>query len=577
MASITDILDAAFRKAIADAFGIDADPIIAAAVNPQFGDYQSNAAMGLAKRVGESTGQKANPRQIAEQIRARLSLGDVVTDISIAGPGFINVRLNPAWLVQQANRMLLDPQLGVSRPDAVTVVIDYSAPNVAKEMHVGHLRSTIIGDCFARVLSFLGHRVVRQNHLGDWGTQFGMLIEHLTSIGADAASKLADLEGFYRESKRRFDTEPEFAERARHRVVRLQAGNAEELGLWKQIVGVTRQYIQSIYDRLGVLLTEADERGESFYNPALAGVVDELVRTGIAVLSDGAKVIYVEGYEAPLMIQKTDGGYGYGTTDLAAVRHRVGTLGSMRNIYVVGAPQHEHLTKVFRIASRANWDGGAAFEHAAFGNVLGEDGKMFKTRAGGTVKLADLLNEAEERATNLVKSKNDDAPDERKLPADALPAIARSVGIGAVKYFDLCRDRIGDYKFSFDAMLAMDGNTAPYMQYAYARVKSIFRRAGVNGTDAKVHELSEPAEVALVKHLLKFGETIDAVARELKPHFLCTYLYELAGRFSSFYEACGVLDAAEPTRMSRLALCSLTARTLSTGLDLLGIEHPEQM
>lgn len=575
MRSITASLDAAFRNAIRDAFGLDADPAIAPAANPQFGDYQCNAAMALAKRVSEATGQKTNPRQVAEQLLAKLDLGEMSAEKpGVAGPGFINVRLSPLWLAQQVNASGSDERLGVNlTASPQTVVIDYSAPNVAKEMHVGHLRSTIIGDSYARLLDFLGHTVIRQNHLGDWGTQFGMLIEHLTSTGGDASGQLADLEGFYREAKKRFDAEPGFAERARSRVVKLQSGKAEEMQLWRQIVAVTQRYIQGMYARLDVLLTPSDECGESFYNPFLSDVVRDLVGTGIAVESDGAKAVFVEGFEAPLIIQKSDGGYGYATTDLAAVRHRVGTLKADRVIYVVGLPQSQHFQQVFATARKAGWITTQSFEHAGFGSVLGDDGKIFRTRAGGTVKLADLLDEAEQRALELVTAKSPDLPEsERK-------AIAQSVGIGAVKYFDLLRDRVGDYKFSFDAMLSMDGNTAPYLQYAHARICSIFRKAGSRGQAVRggVLTMAEPSEKALAMHLLRFGETLDAVARELKPHLLCTYLYELAGRFSSFYEACPVLDSPEPIRSSRLALCDQTARTLEKGLALLGIDAPQRM
>jgi arginyl-tRNA synthetase len=573
MPSITASLDAAFRKAIRDAFSLDADPAIAPAANPQFGDYQCNAAMALSKRVSETTGQKANPRQIAEQLVAKLDLGLMVIEKpGIAGPGFINVRLNPQWLAQQLQVSGTDERLGANLTGTPqTVVIDYSAPNVAKEMHVGHLRSTIIGDCYARLLAFLGHTVIRQNHLGDWGTQFGMLIEHLTSIGGDASSQLSDLEGFYRDAKKRFDAEPGFAERARSRVVKLQSGQAEELQLWRQIVAVTQRYIQGMYARLHVLLRPTDECGESFYNPLLSDVVSDLVASGIAVESDGAKAVFVEGFEAPLIIQKSDGGYGYATTDLAAVRHRIGTLKADRVIYVVGLPQSQHFQQVFATARKAGWITSQSFEHAGFGSVLGEDGKIFRTRAGGTVKLADLLDEAEQRALELVTAKSPDLPEaDRK-------AIARSVGIGAVKYFDLLRDRVGDYKFSFDAMLAMDGNTAPYLQYAHARVCSIFRKAGAERIAGGLTILAEPTEKGLAMHLMRFGETLDAVARELKPHLLCTYLYDLAGRFSSFYEACPVIDSPEPTRASRLALCDQSARTLAKGLELLGIDAPQRM
>ncbi len=597
MNPILDHLHHAFQRAIHAAFQLDADPALAPSNNPQFGDYQSNVAMGLVRRIQESTGQKIAPRAVAEAIVKHLDTAGATTDISIAGPGFINLRLDPNWLAQLLATIASQPSFGLcNHVSRQTIVIDYSAPNVAKEMHVGHLRSTIIGDCLARTFAFLGHHVIRQNHLGDWGTQFGMLIENLASRSNATTSQtidsnLADLEGFYRAAKQRFDAEPDFAERARQRVVRLQSGQPDELNLWKQIVAVTRAYIQGIYARLNVLLTPDDERGESSYNPLLPAVVSDLRSAGLATTSDGATVVFVEGFEAPLIIQKTDGGFGYATTDLAAIRYRVGTLHADRVIYVVGLPQSQHFSMVFDVARRAGWTAHASLEHAGFGSVLGEDGKIFRTRAGGTVKLVDLLDEAEQRALALVDQKNADAPPERRMPAELLPPIARAVGVGAVKYFDLLRDRVGDYRFSFDAMLAMDGNTAPYLQYAYARIRSIFRRAGAIDSSQKTLDsstqidpptpaalhLTEPSEIILAKTLLRFGEAVAGVARELRPHHLCNYLYDLAGRFSGFYEACPVLDAPEPLRSSRLALCDLTARVLATGLDLLGIEHPEQM
>jgi arginyl-tRNA synthetase len=576
MPSIQQILDHAFRQAIREAFDLDADPAIAFSQNEKFGDYQSNAAMGLVKPVSEKSGTKANPRALAEQIRGRVAplLGEMASEVSIAGPGFINVRLSPAWLSGRLEEVAKDPRLGVEpAASPQTIVVDYSAPNVAKEMHVGHLRTTIIGDSFCRTFAFLGHQAIRQNHLGDWGTQFGMLIAHLVRVGGSASSQLADLEGFYREAKKRFDDDPAFAEEARQRVVKLQAGEAEEQVLWQQICDVTRSYIASIYARLGVLLQREDEKGESFYNPMLSAVVADLLEAGIAELSDGAAVVRVPGYEAPLIIRKSDGGYGYGTTDLAAVRYRVGTLHADRCVYVVGLPQSEHLAKVFWTANQAGWASGVSLEHAGFGSVLGEDGNIFRTRAGGTVKLAALLDEAVEKADALVREKSPELPDQQRQD------IARAVGIGAVKYADLSRDRLGDYVFSFESMLSMDGNTAPYLQYAHARIQSIFRKAVESGVPLGTWtiRLVEPAELQLAKHLLRFGEVVAVVARDLKPHVLCGYLYELATRLSGFYESCPVLRSDEPVRSQRLALCDVTARTIARGLDLLGIEHPERM
>jgi arginyl-tRNA synthetase len=667
MPSITQQLDAAFRAAITAAFGFDADPVITASANAQFGDYQSNAAMGLAKRVAEQTGAKTNPRQIAEQIKAKLALGHLATEVSIAGPGFLNVRLNPAFLTAELNADLADDRLGI--PKTVSpeiVVIDYSAPNVAKEMHVGHLRTTVIGDCFARVLTFLGNTVIRQNHIGDWGTQFGRvmlglwydavasvdgradqldkwmaeamsiskapegetpaeavvriarqgsLLSHIVpwhqaAIDSDPTGELvfkpflqssfpslARLQSLYQFASAitEFSGAKSAAIRQNDQVHTLDAlpsriatfvqkqhetGNEQEAIAWKKSIEATMAACQAIYDQLGVLLRPADVRGESFYNPMLPGVVEDLTKAGIAQLSDGASVVFVDGFEAPLIIQKRNGGYGYATSDLAAVRFRVNELGAKRAIYVVGLPQSQHLAQVFATAKKAGWANGVTLEHAGFGNVLGDDGKLLRTRAGGTVKLADVLDEAEARALALVTSKDADAPADRKLSPAALPAVAHAVGIGAVKYFDLLRDRLGDYKFSYDAMLSLDGNTAPYLMYAHARIRSIFRKADLDRSASaglRITAISETAEIALAKQLLRFGETVEGVARELKPHFLCTYLYELAGTFSTFFEACPVLKSDEPTRTSRLALCEITARTLALGLDLLGIEHPEQM
>jgi len=588
MKTISEQLSNAFRNAIAAAFdGLDADPLISASQNEKFGDYQSNAAMGLAKVVAERTGQKTNPRAIAEQILAKLDLGgmsDTPPDKTwIAGPGFINVKLSNQWLSGQLSLAGKDARLGVEPVAAPqTVVIDYSGPNIAKELHVGHLRSTIIGDACSRVIEFQGHRMIRQNHLGDWGTQFGMLIANLQDKQASGEDvKLADLEGFYVEAKKRFDVEPTFQERARQNVVKLQSGDTEALAMWRMLVDKTREHYLPLYRRLGVLLTPEHERGESFYNDLLKPTVEQLKASGVAGESEGATVVFVEGYENPLIIEKTGGGYLYGTTDLAAVFYRIHTLHADRVIYFVDARQGQHFAQVFATAKKAGWGGGrVSLEHAAFGTMLGPDGKPFKTKTGGTVKLKDLLDEAEERgyavAAELARKR------EANLDQQTLRDIGRAVGIGGVKYADLSKDRISDYTFSFDAMLALDGNTAPYIQYAHARVRSIFRKVeerGIRyaGFDAATIALDVPQELALAKQILRFGEVIEQVGRELKPHVLCAYLYDLAGRYSAFYEACPVLTSEEPMRTSRLALADLTAKVLAKGLDLLGIEHPEQM
>jgi arginyl-tRNA synthetase len=575
MPTILHELHAAFRKAIADAVGFEADPSLSVSQNDKFGDYQSNAAMGLAKQVAEKTGATTNPRAIAEQIKAKLELGEMATEVTIAGPGFLNVRLSPQWLAKQIEERRNDRRLGVpARQSPQTVVVDYSGPNIAKQMHVGHLRSTIIGDAISRVLEFEQDKVIRQNHIGDWGTQFGMLIAFLnwTGIGSDA--HIEDLEEFYRRAKKKFDAEPEFQQQARATVVRLQSGGVDELAAWKRIVDETRREYQPVYERLGVELRPEHERGESFYNRRLGDVVRELKEKNIAVESEGATVIFVPGYENPLIIQKSDGGYLYGTTDLAAIKFRTTELGAHRIIYTHDSRQAQHFAQVFWTARQAGWAEGVSLEYAPFGTMLGEDNKPFKTRSGDTVKLKDLLAEAEERALKVVSEKSPELPDAQKAE------IARAVGIGGVKYADLSKDRTSDYVFSWDKMLALDGNTAPYLQYAHARIKSIFRRAAERGIayDAAAPvTLEAPHEVALVKHVLRFGEILDLIARELKPHHLATYLYELATRFSGFFENCPVIQSEDPVRSSRLALCDVTARTLATGLALLGIEHPEQM
>jgi arginyl-tRNA synthetase len=577
MPTILHELEKAFRAAIQAALALDADPAISVSQNDKFGDYQANAAMSLAKRVTETTGEKNNPRAIAERIKAKLQLGDLATEISIAGPGFINVRLSEPMLARRIEQVATDPRAGVEPvANPIKVVIDYSGLNVAKQAHAGHLRSTIIGDALARLLEFQGHHVIRQNHIGDWGTQFGMLITHLKSRPAGEQARIEDLDQFYKQARQRFDSDPAFADESRATVVRLQSGGESEMQLWKQIVDQSRGHFQDIYNRMGVGLTVAEERGESTYNPMLAGNVADLKSRGVAQESNGAIVIFTEGFEAPLMIQKTGGGFGYGITDLSALRYRVQTLGAQRVIYVVGSPQAQHLKQVFDATKKAGWAGDAVFEHVSFGSILGEDGKMLKARSGESVKLLDLLNEAEERAFELVTTKNPE------LSEDQRKKIARAVGIGAMKYADLSRDRLGDYTFAWATMLAMDGNTGPYLQYAYARIQSIFRRAAERGIAiqrpfAAPVKLESPFESALAKHILRFGEVIELVARELKPHHLCTYLYDLATRFSGFFENCPVLQSEDPLRSSRFTLCEATARTMACGLELLGIEHPEKM
>jgi arginyl-tRNA synthetase len=580
MPTILSQLDQAFRQAIHRAFSVDADPLVAASGNSQLADYQSNAAMALAKQLS-AAGTKTNPREVAQKIVEAIDLSSIAEPPTIAGPGFINIRLLPGYLATYL-ASAAPPRLGIDAPaNPLTVVIDYSSPNVAKEMAVHHLRSTVIGDAVCNVLEFVGHTVVRQNHLGDWGTQFGMLIALLQEGTTDAAVKIADLEGFYRAAKEKFDADPAFADRARQRVVALQAGDPEARKLWLQICDETRKHYQPIYQRLGVGLKPEHERGESFYNPRLPTVVTDLQAAGIAVESEGAIVSFPDGQgegKAPLMIRKSDGGYGYGTTDLAAVRFRVNELHADRVIVFTDARQQQHFAHVYKTAASAGWAKHASLEHAPFGSMLGADGKPFKTRSGGTVKLAELLDEAEERALAVVKEKNPDMPE-----AD-LKNIARMIGIGAVKYADLSKDRTSDYVFTWDKMLSFDGNTAPYLQYAHARICSIFRKAELSPASLSPSDLTpsdltltEPTELALAKHIARFAEVLDAVVRDSRPHLLCTWLYELAGRFSAFYEQCDVLKAHGNTRNSRLLLANTTRSHLATGLRLLGIEAPEQM
>lgn len=561
----------------------DVDPAVVPSGNPQFGDYQCNAAMALAKKLGQK------PRDVAQALVTAIgNLNGAAEKIDIAGPGFINLTLSKTWLAGKLNETAADPRLGVPLvPSPSTIVVDYSGPNVAKELAVHHIRSTIIGDTVARVLDFTGNKVVRQNHLGDWGTQFGMLIaflnrqlhlisdsptdRHDTRLDRQHNLHIDDLEAFYRHAKAVFDQDADFQSKARQTVIALQSGDPKVLEDWKLIVDETRSHYLPLYARLKVQLTEADERGESFYNPYLRGVVDELKAKGLATESEGAIGVFIDGEKKPpLIVEKTGGGFLYGTTDLAAVRYRVDELHADRVLYFTDARQAQHFSQVFRTAEKAGWTKGTKFEHAPFGAILGKDGKPFKTRSGGTVKLKDLLDEAVERAKTIVEAKNPALPDAEKA------RIAEAIGIGAVKYADLSKDRSSDYVFDFDTMLSMEGNTAPYLQYAHARVRSIFRKADQYNAKAAI-DPQTPEELTLAKHILRLGETIDSVARDLKPHVLCQYLYELATKFSGFYEKCPVLKSDEPTRSSRLALCDLTARTLAQGLDLLGIEHPEQM
>ncbi|WP_370443563.1 arginine--tRNA ligase [Klebsiella michiganensis] len=562
---------------IAAGASADCEPQVRQSAKVQFGDYQANGVMAVAKKLGMA------PRQLAEQVLSHLDLSGIANKVEIAGPGFINISLDPAFLAENVSSALKSERLGVAQPQAQTVVVDYSAPNVAKEMHVGHLRSTIIGDAAVRTLEFLGHKVIRANHVGDWGTQFGMLIAYLEKQQQENAGEmaLADLEGFYREAKKHYDEDEAFAERARSYVVKLQGGDEYFREMWRKLVDITMSQNQLTYNRLNVTLTRDDVMGESLYNPMLPGIVADLKAKGLAVESEGATVVFLDEYKNKegepmgVIIQKKDGGYLYTTTDIACAKYRYENLHADRVLYYIDSRQHQHLMQAWTIVRKAGYvPDSVPLEHHMFGMMLGKDGKPFKTRAGGTVKLADLLDEALERARRLVAEKNPE------MPADELEKLANAVGIGAVKYADLSKNRTTDYIFDWDNMLAFEGNTAPYMQYAYTRVLSVFRKADIDESAlaAAPVVITEEREAQLAARLLQFEETLTVVAREGTPHVMCSYLYDLAGLFSGFYEHCPILSAeSEETRNSRLKLALLTAKTLKLGLDTLGIETVERM
>ena len=553
------------------------DALIRQSSKPQFGDYQANGIMAAAKKLG------LNPREFAQKVLDHADLSDVAEKTEIAGPGFINIFLNPTWLANNVSAALKDQNLGVSANEKQTIVIDYSSPNVAKEMHVGHLRSTIIGDAVVRTLEFLGHNVIRANHVGDWGTQFGMLIAYLEKMENEHASEmeLQDLEAFYREAKKHYDEDEAFAEKARNYVVKLQGGDEYCRTMWKKLVDITMQQNQRNYDRLNVTLTEKDVMGESLYNPMLPAIVEDLKKQGLAVEDEGALVVYLdefknkEGEPMGVIVQKKDGGFLYTTTDIAAAKYRYETLKANRALVFSDTRQSQHMQQAWLITRKAGYvPDSFSLEHKNFGMMLGKDGKPFKTRTGGTVKLADLLDEAIERATVLINEKNTNLSDEEKT------AVIEAVGIGSVKYADLSKNRTTDYVFDWDNMLSFEGNTAPYMQYAYTRIRSIFNKADVNPTalaEAKI-QLSDEKERALAIKLLQFEEAVQTVGKEGTPHVLCAYLYELAEVFSSFYEHCPILNAEdENVKLSRLKLASLTEKTLKQGLALLGIKTIEKM
>ncbi len=542
----------------------------------QRADFQANGALALAKRLGRE------PWQVAEEIIAQSELDDLCSAVEVAGPGFINLTISEAALSDQASAIVGDERLGVAPAEPDVVVVDYSAPNAAKEMHVGHLRSTIIGDAVVRLLEWMGHTVVRQNHIGEWGTPFGMLIEHLLDVGeTEAAQELSvgDLDGFYKAARKKFDADETFRERSRQRVVLLQGGDETTLRLWRLLVDQSERYFLTVYGRLGVLLEPDDFAGESTYNDQLASVADELEHRGLLVESDGALCVFPEGFKnrdgepMPLIVVKGDGGYGYDTTDLAAIRHRVRDFKATRLLYVVGLPQRLHFDMIVKTAQEASWLAPPIrAQHIGFGSVTGPDGKPLKSRSGESVKLIALLDEAVAQAAVEVEAKNPG------LDADEAADVATAVGIGAVKYADLSTDRTKDYAFDLRRMLSFDGNTAPYLQYAHTRIQSILRRAEVTQEECVGPiRVTEPAERELAVELMVFPDLMDDVEQSLEFHRLCGYLFGLATRFTAFYERCPVLRAEPDTRASRLALCALTARTLAQGLHLLGIAAPDRM
>jgi arginyl-tRNA synthetase len=568
---VSDLLAPVF----AEIAGAPADPVVRPSDRA---DAQVNGALPLAKQIG------SNPREIAQRVVDSGALAGVCSEVEIAGPGFINLTFDDGFLALQLDAVAVDDRLGV--PEAGTkrtAVVDYSAPNVAKEMHVGHLRSTIIGDALVRMLQFQGHTVIRENHIGDWGRPFGMLIEHLLDIGEDVAAaglRQGDLDGFYKEANRKFNESVDFQARARDRVVMLQGYDPDTITIWQRLVDMSNDYFEEVYRKLGVLLTGDDLVGESRYQPLMADAYTRLEETGLVEESDGAKVVFPPGFTnrenepLPLIVRSSAGAFMYATSDLACVLDRVDRLGADLLIYVVGAPQAQHLNMVFDVAKMAGWlRPPAEAIHIAFGSVLGEDRKMLRSRSGDAVKLVELLDEAVDRAAAAVAEKNAD------LDGDQRTEVARMIGIGAVKYADLSNDRIKDYVFDWDRMLSFDGNTAPYLQYAHARICSIFRRAEVDreAVRGSAITLGEPQERALAQRLLAYPSVLADTMSSYAPHKLCTYLFELAQDFTGFYEHCPVMKADEPVRASRLALCDVTARTLAHGLDLLGIAAPEAM
>ncbi|MDA8672331.1 arginine--tRNA ligase [Gammaproteobacteria bacterium] len=573
--TLTDFIGAE----LATLTGLDeVNPNVITASKPEFGDYQANGVMGIAKKLGR------NPRELGTELLARLNAAanPLVSHYELAGPGFINIHLAGDALRDRANELLVEPRLLVLQTESPqTIVVDYSSPNLAKEMHVGHLRGTIIGDSIARILERQGNRVIRQNHVGDWGTQFGMLITFMRESSAEAGVALADLEGFYRAAKQRFDADSEFADRARESVVKLQGGDPEYLEAWQAFISTSLTHCQAVYDKLNVTLSMTDLKAESFYNPQLEGVVTRLENTGLLKDSDGARCVFLDefvgkdGEPLAVIIQKTDGGYLYATTDLAAVDYRCHELKADRSLYVVDARQSLHFQQVFAVAAAAGFsDEAISLEHISYGTMMGSDGKPFKTRSGDVVKLVDLLDEAVTRAFDLVSSKNPDLEEAERRH------IAEAVGIAAVKYADLSKNRTSDYLFDWSSMLSFEGNTAPYLMYAYARIRTLLAKQTVD-TDGIIRFPESvalaPEEKALLLKSLQLAETIDAVAQDCFPNTLSNYLYELSASFMRFYEACPIQGTDAATRANRLSLCVLASEALKQGLDLLGIETLERM
>ena len=576
--NIQSILSEKIKQAMIAA-GADAqcEALVRQSGKVQFGDYQANGIMPAAKKLG------LNPREFAQNVLDKADLQDIAEKTEIAGPGFINIFLKNTWLAENINRAVQDPKLGVHNPEKQTVVVDYSSPNVAKEMHVGHLRSTIIGDAVVRTLEFLGNHVIRANHVGDWGTQFGMLIAYLEKMENEHATEmeLSDLEAFYRAAKKHYDEDPVFAEKARNYVVKLQSGDEYCRTMWQKLVKITMQQNQHNYDRLNVTLTDKDVMGESLYNPMLPGIVEDLKKQGLAVEDDGALVVYLDEFKNKdgdpmgVIVQKKDGGFLYTTTDIAAAKYRYETLKANRALVFSDTRQSQHMQQAWLITRKAGYvPDSFQLEHKNFGMMLGKDGKPFKTRSGDTVKLADLLDEAIERAGVLISQKSTALSEQEKTD------VIEAVGIGSVKYADLSKNRTTDYVFDWDNMLSFEGNTAPYMQYAYTRIRSIFNRSQIALSEVEQAKLSitDEKERALAIKLLQFEEAVQVVGKEGTPHVLCAYLYELAGVFSSFYEHCPILNNDDQqVKLSRLKLALLTERTLKQGLDLLGIKTVEKM